>query len=130
MHRNELAIEGWNIHNRITTQWKNGSTFQLETELVVNTVARAILNSSESRNILHYRFPTIYNTETTAWDVTRYVEQFKNKPVQNSESDMAIDKVELAPIREPTTFLDQHGRVMAWALPGVLHPNRLVRWQL
>jgi hypothetical protein len=30
-------------------------------------------------------------------------------------------------LTEPTTIMDMHGRVMVWALPGVLHPNRLVR---
>lgn len=30
-------------------------------------------------------------------------------------------------ITEPTTILDRHGRIITWALPEVLHPNRLVR---
>jgi hypothetical protein len=74
--------------------------------------------------------PTTFNTETTEWDVTRFVDKSKRKKGKQSESDIPVNKVELIPLREPATILDQHGRVLAWALPGILHPNQLVRWKM
>jgi hypothetical protein len=73
--------------------------------------------------------PTTFNTGSTTWDVTRFVKS-KGKTGTESESDMPVDHVELTPLREPATVLDLHGRVLAWSLPGVLHPNRLVRWKM
>jgi hypothetical protein len=72
----------------------------------------------------------MFNTETVEWDVTRFVDKLKKKTGKQSEPDMPVDEVELTPLREPATIVDQQGRVLAWALPGILHPNRLVRWKM
>ena len=72
----------------------------------------------------------MFNTETVEWDVTRFVDKLKKKTGKKSEPDMPVDEVELTPLREPATIVDQQGRVLAWALPGILHPNRLVRWKM
>ena len=71
----------------------------------------------------------------TEWDVTRFSEHAKlTKPTANGEEAEADQKLNVffkqpnfGELIEPTTILDRHGRVMVWALPGVLHANRLVR---
>jgi hypothetical protein len=77
----------------------------------------------------------IHNGDSTMWDVNRFAEKVKNTKVKQSESEADADKkllddfghANFGYLTEPTTILDQQGRVMVWALPGVLHPKRLVR---
>jgi hypothetical protein len=45
---------------------------------------------------------------------------------KNLES--SYKKANFGVLSEPATILDRHGKIMAWALPDVLHPNRVVRW--
>jgi hypothetical protein len=51
----------------------------------------------------------------------------KRKDTESNISREAASEFE--DLREPTTIVDQFGRVVAWGLPGVLHPKRLVRLQ-
>ena len=47
-----------------------------------------------------------------------------------SETDARLnlyfEQARFGEITEPTTIIDKHCRIMAWALPGVIHPMRLV----
>jgi hypothetical protein len=68
--------------------------------------------------------------------VTRFAERVKNSKVQPDGAVSAADATLnqyfkesfIGTLDEPTTILDQYGRIMTWALPGVLHPKRIVSW--
>jgi hypothetical protein len=76
----------------------------------------------------------ISGTVQTEWDVERFAEKAKNTKV-NESGDSGADhrlpiyfkEAKFGYLPDPTTILDVHGRVMAWALPGVLHEKRVVR---
>jgi hypothetical protein len=110
--------------------------FELEMKLVVNTVASAILNPSKwfilMLNILQHLI--IHNVGFTKWDLSRFAEvvkgsKFEGDASSNEDINLArfFHEPKFGDLTEPTTILDREGKVMAWALPGVLHPNRLVR---
>ena len=81
-------------------------------------------------------------TEKTKWDVCRLEERVRNRQVKKTGKEASEDREEEAEpdpglaaffeqanfgdLTEPTTILDCFGRVMVWALPEVLHQNRLV----
>jgi hypothetical protein len=66
--------------------------------------------------------------------VSRFADRAKITQVKDSEENLDPEEglskyfkqAELGDLWEPATILDQYGRVMVWALPGVLHPKRLV----
>jgi hypothetical protein len=74
-------------------------------------------------------------TVSTKWDVMRYADKVKNSRVAPNGDLSAADanlfnyflQASLGSITEPTTIVDQHDRVMAWHLPGILHDKRVVR---
>jgi hypothetical protein len=74
-------------------------------------------------------------SEFTDWDITCFADKVKNPKVAEdgaeSKTDLSLHKyfeqMNFGDLTEPTTILDMHGRIMVWALPGMLHPNRLVR---
>jgi hypothetical protein len=77
----------------------------------------------------------IYNVVQTEWDVTRFADKVKNTQVhedQEAEADLRLPiyfrQANFGKLTTPTTILDIHGKVMVWALPGVLHPRRLVKF--
>jgi hypothetical protein len=82
-----------------------------------------------------FRDLIICNAEFISWDVTRFSDRAKATRVKESGLEAAGDQslpsyfhpADFGELIEPTIILDQHGNVMVWALPGVLHPNRLVR---
>jgi hypothetical protein len=76
----------------------------------------------------------VYNVVQTKWDVTRFADKVKNTkvdPVKEALEDLALPmyfpQAEFGKLTNPATILDLHGKVMVWALPGVLHPKRIVR---
>jgi hypothetical protein len=76
----------------------------------------------------------VYILVQTEWDITRFADKVKNTKVdENKESpaDLTLPlhfpQAEFGKLTDPATILDLHGKVMVWALPGVLHPNRIVR---
>jgi hypothetical protein len=113
--------------------WSDGVPFTLEMELVVNTVMYAILNPSKYPKAL-LGFVLMQLPGCTNWDVTRFADRVKNSKVTSdgsvSEADGTLpeyfEQATFGDLTEPATILDMHGRVMVWALPGVMHPNRLV----
>ena len=76
----------------------------------------------------------IRNAEFTKWDLDRFKDKVKNGKVRTdgSEHDSDANLVKffeaanIGKLNLPTTVLDRFGRVMVWALPGVLHPKRVV----
>lgn len=66
----------------------------------------------------------------------RFADRVKSSVVRKNGSESNTDErlpvyfeqAEFGDLEDPATILDQHGRVMVWALQDVLHPNRLVRW--
>ena len=74
------------------------------------------------------------NAVQTKWDVTRFADSVKNTKVhedQQSLQDLRLplyfEQAVFGKLADPATILDVHGKVMVWALPGVLHPKRMVR---
>lgn len=70
----------------------------------------------------------------TEWDLERFAESAKNTKVRESGQSPADERLslrfpqaEFGRLVDPSTILDRHGRVAVWALPGVLHPKRLVK---
>jgi hypothetical protein len=79
----------------------------------------------------------------TKWDISRLEERVRNRQVKKSgnvanedqepeaEPDPGLaeffEQANFGDLTKPTTILDCFGRVMVWALPEVLHLNRLVR---
>jgi len=67
----------------------------------------------------------------------RFADKAKNTKVTKSGGEAEADQslrchfhaAHFKDLTEPTTILDRHGKVIVWALPGILHPNRLVRSQ-
>ncbi|KAH9984522.1 hypothetical protein BJV77DRAFT_1072007 [Russula vinacea] len=84
--------------------------------LVVNTITYALVNSRK-----------------TEWDAVRFADKAKNTKVTKSGREAEADRslrrhfhaAHFKDLMEPTTILDRHGKVIVWALPGILHPNRL-----
>jgi hypothetical protein len=113
--------------------WQSGVPFSLEIALVVNTVAYAILNPSKCLIHLCHYYSSCFSGRT-AWDVERLADHVKNSVVHEngmeSQADSStpeyFEQADFGDITDPTTILDMHGRVIVWALPGVMHPNRLV----
>ena len=74
--------------------------------------------------------------DNTSWDVLCFADHVKNTVVAKDLSEswsherlpVYFEEANFGDIEDPATILDQHGHVMVWALQGVLHPNRLVRW--
>ena len=70
----------------------------------------------------------------TAWDVTRFADRVKGSVLPDSgivsDADARLnvyfEQAAFGDITEPAAIIDEHGRVMVWQLPGVLHPMRLV----
>jgi hypothetical protein len=69
----------------------------------------------------------------TEWDVTRFADSVKNTKVdgdKEAKADLRLPlyfrQAEFGKLTTPATILDMHGRVMVWALPGVLNSKRLV----
>jgi hypothetical protein len=121
------------INDKLTQSWPNDQSFDLEIELVIHTVAFAILNPSKDSSMAHSNGSNHFNSEQTQWDVTRFADNVKNTKVKEtgeSQSDQRLPiyfpQAKFGKVVEPATILDLHGRVMVWALPGVLHPGRLV----
>jgi hypothetical protein len=77
----------------------------------------------------------IHGADQTEWDVTRFLEHAKltkvNEAGEEAKADQKLNASYIQPnfgeLSEPATILDREGKVMVWALPGVLHPNRVVR---
>jgi len=76
----------------------------------------------------------IYNVVQTEWDITRFADKVKNTKVdeiKESQEDLTLSiyfpQARFGKLTDPATILDLHGKVMVWALPGVLHPKRMVR---
>jgi hypothetical protein len=81
-------------------------------------------------------------TGKTKWNVCRLEERVRNRQVKKAgkeaseeqeseaEPDLGLadffEQANFSDLTEPTTILDCFGRVMVWALPDVLHQNRLV----
>lgn len=75
----------------------------------------------------------LLNVVQTEWDVTRFADRVKNTKVKEkgvAEADLRLPlsfrQANFGKLVNPTTILDMHGKIMVWALPGVLHENRLV----
>jgi hypothetical protein len=73
------------------------------------------------------------NVVQTEWDVTRFADKVKNtrvREVGEAQADLTLPlyfrQANFGKLATPTTILDMHGRIMVWALPGILHPKRLV----
>jgi hypothetical protein len=72
----------------------------------------------------------------TEWDVSRFADRVKNSKVDSSGkvsgTDANLNKYfkesSFGTLTEPTTILDQYGRVMVWALPGLFHSKRIVSY--
>jgi hypothetical protein len=70
----------------------------------------------------------------TKWDVSRLANRVKNSRVETSGKISAADaklteyfeESFFGTLTKPTTILDQYGRIMVWALPGLLHSKRVV----
>lgn len=70
----------------------------------------------------------------TNWDITRFADRVKNSKVNEDGSESKADEAlqdyfeqaTFGDLTEPATLLDVGGRVMVWALPGVIHPKRVV----
>jgi hypothetical protein len=69
----------------------------------------------------------------TEWDVTRFADRVKNTKVhedREAEADLRLPlyfpQAAFGKLTTPATILDMHGRVMVWALPGILNQKRLV----
>jgi hypothetical protein len=67
------------------------------------------------------------------WDVHRFADSAKVSPKplnSNSQQREKLAKYFKTPsfghILEPTTFVDKHGRILAWYLPEILVPDRMV----
>lgn len=74
-----------------------------------------------------------YIVVQTKWDVTRFADRVKNTKVHGdrvAQADLTLplyfQQAEFGDLVTPTTILDMHGKIMVWALPGILHPSRLV----
>jgi hypothetical protein len=66
------------------------------------------------------------------WDVERFVDRVTKKRVNATDAmDDTIKKffgeTDNLEFSEPCTFIDMHGVIMVWYLPGVLGPKRIVR---
>jgi hypothetical protein len=78
------------------------------------------------------------NTVKTEWDVSRLATRVKTSRVDASGKVSTADEKlkkyfkgsSLGILTKPTTILDQYGRVMVWALPGLLHSRRIVSYYL
>ena len=75
----------------------------------------------------------VCNVVQMEWDVTRFADSVKNTRVhedKEAEADLRLPlyfrQAEFGKLTTPATILDMHGRVMVWALPGILNPKRLV----
>ncbi|KAH9990730.1 hypothetical protein BJV77DRAFT_1068792 [Russula vinacea] len=75
----------------------------------------------------------LVNSRKTEWDKVRFADKAKNTRVTKSGKEAEADQslrhhfhaAHFKDLTEPTTILDCHGKVIVWALPGILHPNRL-----
>lgn len=73
-----------------------------------------------------------HTTDKTNWDVERFADRVKNARVTGNPAseDVRVAKFFDIPnfgaISDPATFVDRHGRIMAWYLPGLLSPNLVV----
>jgi hypothetical protein len=72
----------------------------------------------------------------TEWDASRFANRAKNSRADmNGKVSVADAKLaeylkgsSFGTLTEPTTILDQYGRIMVWALPGLLHSKRVVSY--
>jgi hypothetical protein len=135
-----IRIEGEQILSSVTKSWldTNEETFSLEMALVVNTITCALVNTSKHVNVPEYsRDLIIYIIGKTDWDAVRFADSAKNTKVKKSGTEGEADKslrrhfhkAHFKDLMEPTTILNCHGKVIVWALPGILHPNRLISTQ-
>lgn len=53
------------------------------------------------------------------------------KTGEEAKADMNLakyfPKAKFGHLTNPTTIFNKYGKIIVWALPGVLHPNQLVR---
>jgi hypothetical protein len=68
------------------------------------------------------------------WDVERFADRAKVSPNPLNADSQQREKLakyfnmpSFGHISEPTTFVDKHGRILAWYLPEILVPDRMVR---
>ena len=73
--------------------------------------------------------------EKVGWDVERFMDRLKDKPVDLRDPkviamDPDLQKFFPAPemqaFTEPAVFVDVHERILMWYLPGLLLPARIV----
>jgi hypothetical protein len=106
----------------------------LELSLAIHIIACAILNPSRVLIFSSFIYLITFNAGQTEWDVSRFADKVKmtkptndgTEPKEDQTLDTYFKKAEFGEVSEPATILDMHGRIMAWALPEVLHSNRLV----
>lgn len=130
--RNKIRAEVHFIRHQIDKSTDDNPL--LELKLVIYTVACAILNPSMVSICYIVKFLTIRNADQTKWNVTRYADHVKmtdpkdlaKQELEELRIQKFFKKANFGELSEPATILDRHGRIMAWALPNVLHPKRLV----
>jgi hypothetical protein len=73
------------------------------------------------------------NTVRADWDVHRFADKAKVSPNPLNSDGQQREKLakyfqtpSFGHISEPTTFIDMHGRILAWHLPEILVPDRTV----
>jgi hypothetical protein len=76
-----------------------------------------------------------FHADRTPWDVERLAEKGKGTVFLSSKALASelerlqkwFPPVEFGCIDDPATFVDMHGRIMAWGLPEILSAGRVVR---
>lgn len=71
---------------------------------------------------------------TATFDIDRLAERVKNPRVKDDQANNLADEhlskffslTSLGIIEDPTTVVDQHGRIILWFLPNIMAPFRVV----
>jgi hypothetical protein len=130
--RLNACLTAWPTEQEGETGNSPGAVTEDEITRAALTIAFAMLNprmfviSSLNESI------DIHETGYVAWDVERYADMAKNgvESKQHEKLRKYFPVSPLGKISEPTTIVDNHGKILVWYLPDIVSPERVVSLQI
>lgn len=114
---------------------KTMETAEIELSRAAAGIAYAAVNSCKLLFEFHH-WGSVCDCLTPVradWDVHRFADRAKVAPNPLNADSQQREKLakyfktpSFGHITEPTTFVDKHGRILAWYLPEILVPDRMV----